>query len=53
MVVTGSNEQLRYLPFIKVLADGEIAGRAERAEHQQHLVLLDKVARQAQRGCGI
>ena len=39
----GTFFSLRYLR-------GEIAGRAERAEHQQHVVLLDKIARQLQRG---
>src|SRR5204862_5990268 len=50
MIVSGSDKQLRDLPFIEVFANGKIARRSEGAEHQQHLVFLDKVARQVQRG---
>src|SRR5579863_6290922 len=45
MIVSGSDEELRNLPFIQVTANGKIARSSERAEHQQHVVFLDKTAR--------
>lgn len=45
MIVSGSNEQLGDLSFV--------ARRSERAEHQNHLVLFDEVARQTNSGSRI
>ena len=50
MIVGGGDKELRNLPVIQVGANGEVSRRSERAEHQQHVVLLDEAARQFQRG---
>ena len=44
-LVAGSDEQLRDLFLVEVLAGGEIVRRAERAEHEEHFFLLDQLAR--------
>ena len=53
LLVAGGDEQLRDFLLVQVPARGNIAGRAERPEHQMHVVLLDEVAGQLQRGRGI
>ena len=50
MIVSGGDEELRNLPVIQVGANGKVSRRSERAEHHQHVVLLDEAARQLQRG---
>ena len=50
MIVGGGDKELRNLPVIQVGANGEISRRSERAEHQQHVVLLDEATRPFQRG---
>ena len=50
MIVSGGDKELRNLPFIQVCANGKIPRRSERAEHQEDVVFLDEVAREAQLG---
>jgi hypothetical protein len=49
MIVSGGDEELRNLPVIQICANREVSRRSERAEHQEHIVFLDKAARQIQR----
>ena len=54
-LVAGSDEQLRNFLFVQIGPQRQIAGRAERAEHQQHVVIVDQFAglRIGQLGIGV
>jgi len=41
----GGDVHLRHLLHVHVLVDRRVGRRAERLEHEQHLVLLDQLAR--------
>ena len=43
LVGAGGDEELRHLVVVQVGVDGYVGRRAERAEHQQYLVLLDQL----------
>ena len=44
-LVAGGDEQLRDFSLVEILAGREIVRRAKRAEHQEHLLLLNQFAR--------
>src|ERR1700724_1407935 len=50
MIVSGGDKKLRNLPFIQVTANGKVARRSERAEHQQDIYFLDETARKLHGG---
>ncbi|MGY4426678.1 hypothetical protein ACVWY2_009127 [Bradyrhizobium sp. JR6.1] len=53
LLVAGGDEQLRDILLVEVFSHGEVARRAERAEHQQHVLTLDEIAGLLDRGLRI
>jgi hypothetical protein len=41
-------KELGNLPFVQICADGKVSRRSERTEHQEDVVVVDKIARQIQ-----
>src|SRR6266849_11181633 len=50
MIVAGGDKELRNLPFVQVCANGKISRSSERTEHQEDVVVLDKISRKVQGG---